>query len=96
MDPYFRLREDYTDKDGCQQIQLYYYNNGKNLRLDTGIKIKSIYWSEEDQKVVARSAEAGLKPTDLNKKLLKKKNKVNAIIEEYQNRYNVSPPIAHV
>ena len=80
MEPYFRLREDYTDKEGCQQIQLYYSNKGKNLRLDTGVRIKSIYWSQEEQKIVSRAAEAGLKPTDLNKKLLKKKNKVNQII----------------
>ena len=96
MEPYFRLRDDYTDKDGCQQIQLYYYNKGKNLRLNTGVKIKSIYWSQEEQKVVSRASEAGLKPAVLNKKLLKKKNRVNQIIGEYHDKYNVSPPIDYV
>ena len=60
MGPYFRLCDDYTDKDGYQQVQLYYYNKGKNLRLDSGIRIKSINWSQEEQIIVSRAAEVGL------------------------------------
>jgi len=96
MAPYFKLRDDYTDKDGCQQIVLYYSNKGKNLRLDTGIHINEKFWSQEEQKVLSRASEAGLKPNDLNKKLSKKRNRVNQIIEEYHSQFNVSPPIAHV
>lgn len=96
MKPYFMLRN-YEDQNGLQQIQLYYFNKGKKLRLDTGVKTKKVYWQDKHpQKIVSRATEIKQNPDELNTTLGEKMHKLEGIIQDYKRKFNISPDIEYV
>ena len=96
MKPYFKLRT-YKDSEDLQQIQLYYYHNGKQLLLDTTVKTMALYWDDDKQKITSRAAEIKQKPNELNDTLTEKLNKINSVIQDYKHKNSgLAPDIDHV
>jgi len=77
-------------------VQLYYFNKGKKLRLDVGIKTKAVYWSDKTQKIGSRCAEIDQDAEQLNTILREKKQKFERIILDYKRKYNINPDCNYV
>lgn len=97
MKPYFLLRP-YKDADDYQQIQLYYFNKGKKLRLDSGVKTKAIYWKDTfPQRITSRATDIKQNPDELNRILNEKLHKLEGIIQDYQKKNKeLDPPVDFV
>jgi hypothetical protein len=92
---HFVLRNTYENKDGLRQIQLVYCANNKQVKLDTGVRIRVKDWIESKQQVLSSVSEIGKTCKELNDKLNEKKNKVLTIVgdfkKEHENGSSVSP-----
>ena len=95
MKPYFKLRP-YKDSDGLQQIQLYYFNKGKQLILNSTVKTKQEYWDDSNQRITSRASEIKQKPAELNQTLTEKMIKLEKIVVDFQRIYNYAPTIEWV
>jgi len=87
MKIHFVLRNTYENKDGVRQIQLVYCANNKQVKLDTGVRIRVKDWIESKQQVLSSVSEIGKTGKELNDKLNEKKNKVLTIVGDFKKEH---------
>jgi len=84
MKIHFALRTNYVNKQGLQQLQLYYCSNNDQVRLDTGIRVRAKDWNDSKQLILSSVSEIDKSSKELNDKLNEKKNKVLTIVGEFK------------
>jgi integrase len=91
----FILRTNYVNKQGLQQIQLYYSSNNDQVRLDTGVRIRPKDWNEAKQQILSTVSEIGKTGKELNDILNEKKKKIHTIVSDFkksnENGTSISP-----
>jgi len=84
MNIHFVLRNTFESKKGLRQLQLVYCANNKQVKLDTGIRIRPKDWIDSKQQILSSVSEIGKTSKELNDKLNEKKNKVLTIVSDYK------------
>ena len=99
MEPHFILKS-YEDKEQKRLIQLVYSHGGKQVRLNTGIKVREKDFSK--QKILASVKEHDKNPVKLNDELRELKMKVEKIVSDYrfqhkmETSYDLPPSVDYV
>jgi Phage integrase SAM-like domain len=101
MEPHYILKS-YKDKQDLQVLQLVYFNKGKQVRLNSGIKVREKDFDEKSQKILASIKQISKDPVELNDSLTELKEKVNKIVREYrfqhknETTFDIPPGINYV
>jgi hypothetical protein len=83
MEPHYILKS-YKDKQGLQVLQLVYFNKGRQVRLNSGVKVREQDFDSKSQRILATIKQIGKDPVTLNDALVELKEKVNKIVREYR------------
>ena len=69
MEPHYILKS-YKDKQNLQLLQLVYFNKGKQIRLNSGIKVREGDFDIKSQRILSTIKQIGKDPKELNDSLI--------------------------